>query len=260
MKEYDVPDEHLNYSELKDRIKAECVRHLPAKERILLMAKKLKEDLTLKNTICEQICNDLADATSVRWIQKCLPDEYKKRKSKKTTEQSTGELTNSSLIEDKNVPEQKAMTVEIGGYERSFEDISRKDDVPSSEIVEQLKKEVVDITNERDNLSTEVKVLKQKTQPELFREIQEKFYDKPGLLDAKTLQKVSLQAGRELETYLRYYNSIIHDAIESGKPVPLGTYIITKPDMKLVPVRVMVNFDRRKIEISLWEKKLECHN
>ena len=39
---YEIPDKNLSYSELKDRIIAECVRSLPAKERILLMAKKLK--------------------------------------------------------------------------------------------------------------------------------------------------------------------------------------------------------------------------
>ena len=43
MEKYDVPDGHLSYSELKDRIIAECARNLPAKERILLMAKKLEE-------------------------------------------------------------------------------------------------------------------------------------------------------------------------------------------------------------------------
>jgi hypothetical protein len=32
MKEYDIPDEHLSYSELKDRIRVECARVLPKKE------------------------------------------------------------------------------------------------------------------------------------------------------------------------------------------------------------------------------------
>jgi hypothetical protein len=36
----------------------------------------------------------------------------------------------------------------------------------------------------------------------------------------------------------------------------MGLYIITKPDMKLVPVRVLVDFDKRRIDVSLWEKKL----
>lgn len=102
----------------------------------------------------------------------------------------------------------------------------------------------------------EVKVIKEKSQPELLNELHEKFYDKPGLLDAKQLQKISEKAGRDLETVVRRYTTIIKSAIESGEPVPLGTYIITKPDMKLVPVRIMIDFDKRDIEISLWEKKL----
>jgi hypothetical protein len=149
------------------------------------------------------------------------------------------------------------MTVNTSGYEEAFEDTSRGSDVqPASEIVDALKKKLNDITRERDNLSSEVKVLKEKSQPELLKELQEKFYDKPGLMDAKQLQKISIQTGRDLETVVRRYNTIIKGAIESGEPVPMGLYIITKPDMKLVPVRVMVDFDRRKTEVSLWERKL----
>jgi hypothetical protein len=136
---------------------------------------------------------------------------------------------------DKNVPEQKAMTVETGGYEEAFEDIKRQDVKPASEIVEILKKKFADVTSERDNLSN----------------------DKPGLLDAKQLQKISKKAGRDLETIVQRYNTIIQGAVESGDPVPIGTYAITKPDMKLVPVRIMVDFDRKKIKMSLWEKKLQ---
>ena len=111
----------------------------------------------------------------------------------------------------------------------------------------------------RDILSNEVKMIKEKSQPELLKALQEMFYDKPGLLDAKQLQKISEKAGRDLETIVQRYNTIIKSAIESGEPVPLGTYIITKPDMKLVPVRIFVDFDKRDIEISLWEKKLAAN-
>ena len=47
MEEYVVPDEHLSCSELKEKIIEECAKTLPEKKRILLMAKKLEEDLTL---------------------------------------------------------------------------------------------------------------------------------------------------------------------------------------------------------------------
>jgi hypothetical protein len=80
---YEIPDDHLSYSELKDRIRAECARSLPDNDRILLMAKKLEEDLTLRDTICDQICSDLGDVTSERHIRRCLPDKYKQHRTKK---------------------------------------------------------------------------------------------------------------------------------------------------------------------------------
>jgi hypothetical protein len=161
--DYEIPDAKLSYSELKDRIRAECVKSLPAKERILLMAKKLEEDLTLKDTICDQICADLGDVTSERWIQKCLPDEYKQKRRKKGIEESTGQLPNSSVIEDKNVPEQRAMTVDNAGYEEAFEDVNRPNVESASEVVKNLQKKLEDVVKERDNLSNEVKVIMEKS-------------------------------------------------------------------------------------------------
>jgi hypothetical protein len=136
---YQTPDEELSYSELKDRIRGECAKALPKKERVLLMAKKLEDDLTLKDTICDQICADLGDVTSDRWVRKCLPYEYKMHK-RNTAEQSTSELRNSSESDDKNVPEQKTLTVDTEGYEEAFEDVKRRDVEPASEIVKNLQK------------------------------------------------------------------------------------------------------------------------
>jgi hypothetical protein len=260
MVEYDVPDEHLSYSELKDRVRVECARILPKKERILLMAKKLEEDLTLKHTVCNQICNDLGDVTSERWIRKCLPDEYKQRSKRRDIEESNSDLRNSAANIGKKVPEQKAMTVDTQGYEEAFEDVKRPNVESAAETVKILQKKIADITTERDNLSSEITVLKDKTQPQMLQELQEKFFDQPGLLDAKQLQKISEEAGRDLEKMVRHYNSVIKDAVDSGEPVPLGTYIIAKRNMKLIPVRVFVDFDKRKIEISLWEMKLRSLN
>ena len=88
-----------------------------------------------------------------------------------------------------------------------------------------------------------------------MREIQEKFYNEPGLLNAKELEKISEKEGRDIEAILQPYNTTLEDAAELGLPVPLGTYIIIKPSMVLVPIRIMIDFDKKKIEISLWEKK-----
>jgi len=38
--------------------------------------------------------------------------------------------------------------------------------------------------------------------------------------------------------------------------LPVGLFIIAKPEMVFVPVRFTVDFDKRKLNISLWEKKL----
>lgn len=255
MERYDVPDEYLSYSELKDRIVAECARNLPDKERILLMAKKLEEDLTVKDKICSQICTDLSKVTSERWVRKCLPDEYKQQKKRNKGTEHYAEQ--SAAYEEKSVPEQRSMTVSNEGYEEPFEDINRPNVEPASEIVKNLQKKLEDVVKERDNLSSQVEVIKKKTQPELLKELQEKFYDEPGLMDAKQLQKVSEKAGRDLETIIQRYNIIIKSAIESGEPVPIGTYVIIKPDMKLVPVRIMVDFNKKDINILLWEKKLQ---
>jgi hypothetical protein len=55
---------------------------------------------------------------------------------------------------------------------------------------------------------------------------------------------------------LERYNSILNDAVVRGQPIPVGLYVIAKPDNVFVPVRVTVDFRLKRIDISLWEKKL----
>jgi hypothetical protein len=45
------------------------------------------------------------------------------------------------------------------------------------------------LRQEREELNTTVKVLKEKTTPELLRELEERVADAPGLINAKKLQK-----------------------------------------------------------------------
>jgi hypothetical protein len=111
-------------------------------------------------------------------------------RKRRDLEESTSELRTMSANDDKSVPEQKAMTVDNAGYEEEFGGVKRRDVEPASEVLKNLQKKLEDVVKERDNLSNENKVIKQKTQPELLKELQEKFHDKPGLLDAKQLQKL----------------------------------------------------------------------
>jgi hypothetical protein len=57
------------------------------------------------------------------------------------------------------------MTVDTEGYEEAFEDVNRPNVEPASEVVKALQKKLADITTERDNLITENKIIKEKTQP-----------------------------------------------------------------------------------------------
>lgn len=66
-----------------------------------------------------------------------------------------------------------------------------------------------------------------------------------------------MEEGRDFETMIKHYNIVLKKVAEMGQPVPLGTYIMTKADMKLVPVRIMIDFNEKNVEISLWEKKLQ---
>jgi chromosome condensin MukBEF ATPase and DNA-binding subunit MukB len=50
------------------------------------------------------------------------------------------------------------------------------------------------LRQERDELNTTVKVLKEKTTPELLKELQEKLHDQPGLIDAKNYKKTQVRA------------------------------------------------------------------
>jgi hypothetical protein len=114
-----------------------------------------------------------------------------------------------------------------------------------------------ELKKENDELKKENEVLKEKTRPEMLKEIQERFYDEPGLIKGDELQAVHEQAGKNLVFHLERCNSVLQDAVDAGLPVPVGLYIIAKPEMVFVPVRFTVDFNDKKLNISLWEKKLQ---
>jgi hypothetical protein len=114
--DYEIPDEKLSYSELKDRIREEVAGALPKKERIMLLAKKLEQDdyLTIKDTICSQICTDFKDLISPDYIRKCLPEEYKQKSKIRR-----GACITSIANDGKNVPEQTLQISSTG--EKTYE-------------------------------------------------------------------------------------------------------------------------------------------
>src|SRR5215216_8187322 len=104
---YEIPDEKLSYSELKDRIREEVAGALPKKERIMLLAKKLEDKGAIKDTICSQICTDFKDLISPDYIKKCLPEEYKQKSKMRRR------LCNTNIANDsKNVAEQRTVAID----------------------------------------------------------------------------------------------------------------------------------------------------
>ena len=94
----------------------------------------------------------------------------------------------------------RAKSDSFGPVEDVSEDFSKmnreQDVITESERIKKLEQRLTESDAERDilrreidGLKNEVKVLKEKTTPELLRELQEKFADAPGLIDAKKLQK-----------------------------------------------------------------------
>ena len=233
---------------------------------------KLCEALRRENSemsnddIRERVTQDCLPIWQKSTIRDALTDEYKQKEKAqagkigrlKELERASGTLT---ITEEPEVPVK--LRAENGSYSLTGQKSHTSGRPSLEEMNAQLQSQLNKANQERDELAIENeiltrenKIIKEKTQPELLRELHEKFYDKPGLLDVKQLQKISEKAGRDLETIVQRYNTIIQNAVNSGEPVPVGTYVITKPDMKLVPVRIFVDFGKKKIELSLWEKKL----
>jgi hypothetical protein len=256
--------DNLSYDEILNMARGSSKRWIPR-----LCAALKRENPNYSNyDIREIVMKDCVSIWQKDTIRDALPEEYKDkakqeaaRLSHKNKDQS-GQTT--EFVPDEN-PAEPSSVGSIEDVSESFDNMNRGPDViTESEKVKKLENRLNESETERtvlrqeiDVLKNDIKVLQEKTAPELLRELQEKFYNEPGLLDAKKLQKVSMEAGKNLMLLVERYNSIIQEAVESGKPVPFGTYIMTKPDMKLVPVNITVDFDRRKITMSLWEKKLQ---
>jgi hypothetical protein len=148
------------------------------------------------------------------------------------------------------------------GHSESLTDMNRR---PKTERAKMLSKELEEKDNELtmlkreiDDLKNQVKTLSEKNIPELLKEMQERFADdQKGVLDSKKLQKISMEADKNIMILVGRYNSILQEAVERGKPVPFGTYLLTKPELKLVPIKVMVDFNSKRIWVELWEKRLQ---
>jgi chromosome segregation ATPase len=176
---YEIPDEKLSYSELKDRIREEITGALPKKERIVLLAKKLEDDLTIKDTICSQICTDFKDLISPDYIRKCLPEEYKQK-----SKMRRGACNTNIANDNKNVAEQRIVAI----------DASSTGQGTISEIESDLKQEIIKL---RRLIEEKDKQLEEKDKQ--LEEKDKQLEEKDKQLEEKDKQIAALQASQKVK-------------------------------------------------------------
>jgi hypothetical protein len=267
-----LPDEYKCWKKRREK-STSCLRNSGANSRKLMTIDtgSILTDQGINKYTKAEMRNELAQlreenlrlkeekrdmARNIQELERQLAE--KTEQVAKLTEKN--EISN-SLQEQERKKQQQKIAIDVQEREEETSRTSRANHNSNvegdSELQRSLQKKLSDLTEERDSLSSEAKILKEKSQPELFHELLGKLYDEPGLVEANKLKKTDIESGENFIKSLQRYKTIIQSAVESGQPVPLVTYVMAKPKMKLVPVRLMVDFNKEKIEIALWEKKLQ---
>jgi hypothetical protein len=232
------------------------------------LADKVEARGVPKNKVARQVVKELTarGVLSPTRIYEGLGIESKRKYVKKVREETFPQVENIPAEESSTNLHALQVVATSTGHSEALTGMNRRPDViTEAERIGRLSKQLEEAVSERnmlkhenDDLKNQVKTLSEKNIPELLKEMQERFADdQKGVLDAKKLQKISMEAGKNLMILVERYNSILQEAVERGKPVPFGTYILTKPELKLVPVRVMVDFNRKRVWVELWEKRLQ---
>ena len=255
---YEIPDEKLSYSELKDRIREEITGALPKKERIMLLAKKLEDDLAIKHTICSQICTDFKDLISSDYIRRCLPEEYK-QKSKMRRRACNTNIAN----DDKNVAEQRIVAI----------DASSTGQGTISEIESDLKQEIIKLRRlieEKDKqLEEKDKQLEEKDKQiaalqasQKVKDIPQSVEDKIGPTEVQNLREYDRRVyddRRGLQAFAFRSAELIRRRIKEVGHASIKFCAINKyMDLEyLVPVVFTIDMRDRTIEMEYDESRLD---
>ena len=232
------------------------------------LAKNVEARGVPKNKVARQVVKELMarGVLSQTRIYEGLGIENKRKYVKRVTEETFPQVENIPTEESSTNTHAVQVVATSTGHSETLTGMNRRPNIiTKTERGRRLSKQPEEADNERTmlkreiaDLKNQVKVLSEKNTPELLKEIEEKFADdQKGVLDSKKMQKISMEAGKNLIILVERYNSILQEAVERGKPVPLGTYILTKPELKIVPIRIMVDFNGKRIWVELWEKRLQ---
>jgi hypothetical protein len=228
------------------------------------LAKNVEARGVPKNKVARQVVKELTarGVLSPTRIYEGLGNENKRKYVKRVTEETFPQVENIPTEESSTNTHALQVVATSTGHSETLTGMNRRPYVITktdrSKQLEEADNERSLLRHEIADLKNQVKVLSEKNTPELLKEIEEKFADdQKGVLDSKKMQKISMEAGKNLIILVERYNSILQEAVERGKPVPLGTYILTKPELKIVPIRIMVDFNGKRIWVELWEKRLQ---
>jgi hypothetical protein len=254
------------------------------------LAKDVEARGVPKNKVGRQVVKELTarGALSPSRIYEGLRTEQKRKYKKRQPEETSPQAENisaeessadqqaiqtaaartgqSKTLQDRDVGLKIKLVSEVQkqfeALRQENESLKEKEGLGEKEIA-RLKSKIEELERQLDEKTEKINELRinneglQKDKLEIFREIQEKSHDEPRLLNAKELEKISIKAGRDIEMRLQRYNTVVGNEVESGRPVCLGAYIIIKPRMALMPVRITIDFEKRNVEYSLWEEKLQ---
>jgi hypothetical protein len=234
---YEIADEKLSYSELKDRIREEVARALPKKERIMLLAKKLEDDLAIKDTICSQICTDFEDLISPDYIRKCIPEEYKQK-----SKMRRGACNTSIANYNHNVAEQRstvAIDASTGQETISELESDPKEEIKTKKAIEEKDKQLEEKDKQLEEKDKQIATLqalqKVKDLPQLVD-------DKIGPIKVKSLSRIMTGEG---QVSTKLYIKAKDTTINKKCLVPI-TFTI---DMKGGTMKTVL--DERRLRIGL---------
>jgi flagellar biosynthesis/type III secretory pathway protein FliH len=229
---------------------------------ILDLAKDVEARGVPKNKVAREVVRELTarEVLSPSRIYEGPGVEYKRESKKKVTEETFPRVENSSKEESSRVLLLGASSTGQS-YTPSHKD-ERLNGKEESELIkeiaylrgknEELEKQLAEKNEQISELRQED--LRKTRQLEYLQELQTKLYDTPGIMiDAKNLGSISIEEGQKHVSTLEKYADIIQKETESGHPLPFGLYTMNKRQKKLVPVGLNINFEARKIKLSLRE-------
>jgi len=257
--DYKIPDEKLSYSELKDRIREEVTGALPKKERIVLLAKKLEDDLAIKDTICGQICTDFKDLISPDYIRKCLPEEYKQK-----SKMRRGACNTNIANDDKNVAEQRTVAINASIGQ---ETISEPESDPKEEIIKlrrRIEEKDKQLEEKDKQLEEKDKQLEEKDKQIATLQASQNVQDIPQLVDDKigpikvqNLSRIRKYDIRGFQALARRCEETIRRRLTEVGHTSIKFYIMTKDRTtnieSLIPIAFTVDMMGRTTETALDE-------